>query len=415
MTITFISNYINHHQIPFCNACYQRLGSAFCFIQTQPMEEERIAMGWHTDGTLLPYVHCLYEEEEICRSLVMDSDILIAGWSGREDLIIERLQAGKPVIRVSERLYREGQWKAVSPKGLIRKYKEHTRYRKGKAYLLCAGAYVPSDFHIIRAYPDKMYRWGYFPETVHYTKEQWESLKPEDGILHIVWAGRFIPLKHPEAMIRLAGVLKERTDLWSRTGALKENDKNCFRDFRIHMAGSGELEAQLKKQAKEAGVEDKLIFYGFLSPERVRKVMEGCHIHVFTSNFLEGWGAVVNEAMNSGCVEVANVEVGAAPYLIRHGENGLVYPEGSFDDMAKAVIYLACHKEERESMSRAAYETITELWNSEHAAGELIRFAEEILTGEPRPAKEGPLSPAPVIAPGKMYDIMTKENSRKML
>lgn len=396
MTITFISNYINHHQIPFSGACYEKLKEDFCFIQTEPMEQERIDMGWHTDGTGLPYVLCLYEQEEKCRRLIMDSDILIAGWTNREELIGERLQAGKPVIRVSERLYREGQWRAISPKGLIRKYQDHTRYRKGKVYLLCAGAYVPSDFHIIRAYPGKMYKWGYFPETIHYTKEQWEQLKPQGDTLHIVWAARFIPLKHPEYMVRLAEILMKRTELW-------QEQESRFANFCIHMAGSGEMEEEIKKLAKDVGVEKYMRFYGFLSPEEVRKIMEKCHIHVFTSNYLEGWGAVVNEAMNSGCAEVANVEAGAVPYLITPGKNGLVYPKGNFDKMAEAVIYLITHEEERKNMGREAYRTITELWNAEHAADELIRFAGEILTGEPEPAKKGPLSPAPVIAPKKMY------------
>ena len=40
----FISNYINHHQIPFSNALYEQLGDDYHFIQTEPMEEERIAM-----------------------------------------------------------------------------------------------------------------------------------------------------------------------------------------------------------------------------------------------------------------------------------------------------------------------------------------------------------------------------------
>ena len=44
MTITFISNYINHHQIPFSNACYELLKEDYHFIQTQPMEEERLPM-----------------------------------------------------------------------------------------------------------------------------------------------------------------------------------------------------------------------------------------------------------------------------------------------------------------------------------------------------------------------------------
>ena len=102
----------------------------------------------------------------------MESDILLVGWQEREELIKPRLDANKFTIRMSERLYREGQYKAVSPRGLMRKYREHTKYRNGNVYLLCYGAYVPSDFHIVRAYPNKMYRFGYFPETKIFDKSR---------------------------------------------------------------------------------------------------------------------------------------------------------------------------------------------------------------------------------------------------
>ena len=398
MTVTFISNYINHHQIPFSNACYELIGEDFHFIQTQPMEEERLLMGWSSKGESLPYVSCLYEEEKRCRELVMESDVLLAGWSGREDLIEERLNAGKLTIRVSERLYREGQWKAVSPRGLIHKYKEHTRYRKKPAYLLCAGAYVPSDFHLIHAYPGKMFKWGYFPETRYYSENELLEMKGERGDekakrTEIVWAGRFIPLKHPEYMVRLAKGLKE-----SHRGK-----------YHIHMAGSGEMETELKALARDYDVEEVMTFYGFMAPEEVRGVMEKSHIHIFTSNHLEGWGAVVNEAMNSGCCEVANVEAGAVPYLIAHGKNGLTYPDNSYEKMEEAVRLLLDNPEERKRMGREAYRTITKLWNAEHAAAELLRMIEEVKDGGFMPAKEGPLSVAPVIAPGKMYEQMVKE------
>ena len=49
MKITMISNYINHHQIPFSDEMYKRLGDDYCFIQTEPMEEERSNMGWGVD------------------------------------------------------------------------------------------------------------------------------------------------------------------------------------------------------------------------------------------------------------------------------------------------------------------------------------------------------------------------------
>ena len=87
MTLTFISNYINHHQIPFSQALCELLGEDYHFIQTQPMEQERLSMGWSSRGEDLPYVHCLYEQEELCRRLILESDVLLAGWSGREDLI----------------------------------------------------------------------------------------------------------------------------------------------------------------------------------------------------------------------------------------------------------------------------------------------------------------------------------------
>lgn len=391
MTVTFISNYINHHQIPFSNACYELLGKDYHFIQTQPMEQERLAMGWSREGEALPYVHFLYDKEEECRRLIMESDVLLAGWSGREDLVEERLNAGKLTIRISERLYREGQWKAISPRGLMHKYKEHTRYRKKPAYLLCAGAYVPSDFHIIHAYPGKMFKWGYFPEVRYYEKGRLAGMKKTDGKVHIVWAGRFIPLKHPEYMIRLAADLKEMSQ------------------FHIHMAGGGEMEEELKRMSLEYGVEDKITFYGFKTPDEVRAIMEQCHIHIFTSNHLEGWGAVVNEAMNSGCAVVANVQAGAVPYLIQHKQNGMMYPDGSYEKMEEAVCYLIKHPEEREQMGEKAYETIAGLWNAPYAARELLRMMKELREGRFTPPQTGPLSPAEVISPGEMCKVLKKQ------
>lgn len=388
MTITFVSNYINHHQIPFSNALYAKLGTEYCFIQTMPMEEERVAMGWSVDITKLPYVHCLYEEEYECRKKIAESDVVIFGWTGREDIVSERLKSGKPVIRVSERLYRDGQWKAISPRGLLAKYKEHIRYRKQNVCMLCAGAYTASDFQLIGAYPEKMFRWGYFPETRIYTQKEFACLKKE-GPMQLVWAGRFIPLKHPEYMIKLAASLQEKGY-----------------DFKLHMVGNGEMEPELKKQAAQASLQDKVKFYGYTEPEQVRKIMEQCHIHLFTSNYLEGWGAVVNEGMNSGCVEVVNAQVGAAPYLIQHGVNGLVYPDDSYEEMEKLVFDLFAHWDERKKMGYAAYQTIIKEWNAEHAADELLRFAKKLLQGRIEPAKSGPLSPAPPIAPKKMYRAM---------
>ena len=168
----------------------------------------------------------------------------------------------------------------------------------------------------------------------------------------------------------------------------------------MHMLGGGEMEAALKEEVEREGLSDSFVFYGFTPPEKVRDVMERCHIHLFTSSHLEGWGAVVNEGMNSGCVEVVDARVGAAPYLIRHGENGLLYFGGRYEKMEALVLDLFENWEERRGMGRAAYETIRDIWNAEHAADVLLRFADGLRQGRIEPEEAGPLSAAPIIKPG---------------
>lgn len=119
--------------------------------------------GLGLDAATLPYVVWADREEERCRKLIEEADLVFAGWTKRLDLVLPRLSSGKLTFRVSERIYREGQWKAISPKGLLAKYKEHIRFRNQPVWLLCCGAYVASDFSLIGAYPGKKLKFGYFP------------------------------------------------------------------------------------------------------------------------------------------------------------------------------------------------------------------------------------------------------------
>lgn len=387
MKLTFVSNYINHHQIPLSERLYQKLGSGYSFIQTQPMERERKEMGWETDLSTLPYLKCYYEEKEACERLILESDIVIFGGVEEESYIVPRLAAGKPVIRYSERLYREGQWKAVSPRGLLKKYKDHTRYRKKNVYLLCSGAYVASDFHIVRAYPEKMFQWGYFPEVRRYDVDALLSGKGnKEGSVEILWAGRFLPLKHPEYALALARRLMEKGIA-----------------FHLTMIGGGEMETALKEEVKQKGLFDKVTFTGYQKPEKVRAYMERAHIFLFTSNYLEGWGAVLNEAMNSGCAVVADAKIGAVPFLVKHDRNGLVYRDGNLEEFLDCAERLASEEALQNRLGRNAYETISVLWNPEEAASRLLEFAEGIQKGAIPDFKEGPLSPALVISPRRGY------------
>lgn len=382
----FVSNYINHHQIPFCNVMYEKLGDAFVFIQTQPMEEERVRMGWQA-RVALPYVKYYYEEPEKCAYLIDTAATVLFGGVDEEGYIENRLRDGRPVIRYSERLYKEGQWKAVSPRGLLKKYHDHTRYRSAPVWLLCSGAYVPSDFQIVRAYPGKMYKWGYFPETRHYDVDK---LMRDKKPATILWAARFLDWKHPEAALKCAAYLKE---------------KGC--KFHMNIVGGGQMQPLVDRLMKEYALEGAVTLLGFRRPEEVRALMEETDIYLATSDRKEGWGAVINEAMNSGCAVVADHMMGAAPYLIRPGENGFVYEDGRERQLFEQVMTLLSDRALCQRIGREAYRTITEVWNAETAAERLLEFCErqEIY-------QDGPCSPAPVISERKMLWNMRQKTQK---
>lgn len=381
MKLVFVSNYMNHHQMPvsleLAKLCREK-GGSYTFIQTEPMDQERIAMGWGESRKEADFVRNYWEDKEGCRQLVREADAVIFGGCEEESYIEGRLQAGKPLWRYSEPLYKTGRYKFVSPRGLMKKYHDHTRYRKKRVYLLCAGAYVAGDFRLVGAYGGKRFRYGYFPE---FRQQDPESLmagkdQASGGQLRLLWAARMIGWKHPETALKAAAELQKQGI-----------------SFRLDMIGGGELLEKMKEQAKALGMERQVFFPGYCNPEKTREYMEKAHIFLATSDRQEGWGAVINEAMNSGCALIAGKGMGAAPYLVRHGENGFLFDHRKPRQAGELALQLAQDNSLRRRMGIAAYETVRDLWNPQVAARRLYACIAAELSGEKLPEYEnGPLS-----------------------
>lgn len=372
MKLIFLSNYYNHHQKPSCEAWHRLTGGDFRFVAMEEFSQERKAMGWGDERAEF-VVQYQADTAEAIKQQVCEADVVIYG-SAPLSVVSQRLQASQPVFKYSERIYKRGSSLYKWPVRTIRFRRELGRYKK--LYLLAASAYAPGDFAQHGVFRNKSYRWGYFPEAKRY---EITELLTQKHPVKLLWCGRMLSWKHPEAALE---VLRR----------LQENGV----DAQLHFVGSGELEQSLRRQAEPLG--DRVIFHGSMSPEQVRREMETASIYLATSDFNEGWGAVINEAMNSGCAVVASHAMGAAPYLIDHGTNGLLYESGNVDGLYRKVQYLLTHPEIRESMGLAAYHTITQVWNAQVATERFLALSEALNQGKPGDLyPSGPCSKAPIL------------------
>ena len=372
MRILFCSNYFTHHQIPLSDALYELTNHNYCFVAHKEMDAERKNLGWGND-LARPYT-CSASDQEVQKQL-NDLDVLIAG-SFPERQTKEYGKKAKLFFRYSERILKTGNSLLKYPKRFFHWHACNPPWQK--AYMLCASAYTAGDYAKFGLFHDRCYKWGYFPETIRYSSI--DDLIDRKAKATILWCGRFLNWKHPDDVIEVAKRLHEA---------------GCC--FTIEMIGTGEMEQQLKRQASEAGLlGENVRFLGAMSPEAVRCHMESASICLFTSDRQEGWGAVLNEAMNSGCAVIASDAAGATPFLIKDGVNGSVYHSGSVQELYEKLRRLLDDTNLQSRLGSEAYRTITELWNAETAAKRLLQLSQTLLSGADasRLFADGPCSPA---------------------
>lgn len=113
--------------------------------------------------------------------------------------------------------------------------------------------------------------------------------------------------------------------------------------------------------------------------EEVRRYMEQSEIFLFTSDYNEGWGVVLNESMNSACAVVASHAIGSVPFLLNDGENGFICKNGDEDDLFNKVKFLLDNPEKRKEMSLNAYKTMAETWNAENAVKNFMDLNQSVM------------------------------------
>lgn len=374
MRIVFISNFLNHHQTPLCREFYELLGENFKFISTEKVPEERVKLGYLNDFKDIPYLIETYNNEisSEVKNIIDEADIAIIG-SAPLMYVKKRIRENKVVFYYSERLFKEG---ALNhPGDIMRGILKYTRYRRKRVYTLCASAYTSVDCRRILFGKKKLFKWGYFVDASGKSLSEIKEKKKKE-VLKLLWVGRFIHWKHPEHFIHVC----------------KRLDQEGY-EFEAKMVGTGELWEESKAIICENHLMDKIELVGSVPCQQVRRYMEEADIFLFTSSRLEGWGAVLNESMASGCAVVACEQIGAVPYLIRNEENGFTYEENDVEDLYIKTKALLETPYIRNKFSENAFETINEQWNPRTAVERFYEISSEIISGgKVEYFKGGPMS-----------------------
>jgi glycosyltransferase involved in cell wall biosynthesis len=164
-----------------------------------------------------------------------------------------------------------------------------------------------------------------FPEdaftVIHYGIEPGLEPQPYAGDApRLLCVGRLIPIKGHDVVLR--AVAKAR---------------RVVRDLTLDIAGGGPLEADLRAQAAELGLDGAVRFLG-----QVSSVPYADSAVVVVPSLGEGFGMVALEAMERGRPVVAS-DVGGLPEIVADGETGLVVPAGDADALAWAIAELAAN------------------------------------------------------------------------
>jgi glycosyltransferase involved in cell wall biosynthesis len=104
----------------------------------------------------------------------------------------------------------------------------------------------------------------------------------------------------------------------------------------LHIAGTGQEEKALRRQAQRLGVAERVRFLGTLTYDEVQREISAASVVVVPSRTIEGFSLVALEAAHLGRPVVAS-RVGGLPETIEDGLTGMLVPPDDAGQLATAI------------------------------------------------------------------------------
>ena len=139
-----------------------------------------------------------------------------------------------------------------------------------------------------------------------------------------------------------------------------------YHDAKLIIAGRGGMMDELKAEARNLGLGNKIYFTGYLDSKQVQKMYKCADVAVFPSTY-EPFGIVALEAMLAGVPTVVS-DVGGLNEIINHGVDGMKSYTGNPNSIADSVTALLKDHQLAANVSKKAKQKVKEQFNWEKIA-----------------------------------------------
>ncbi len=185
------------------------------------------------------------------------------------------------------------------------------------------------------------------------TRREWGL--PEE-VPAVGMVGRLVEWKGPDVFIRAAARVAE-----------------SFPEARFFLVGGAifgrdEYPGELRELSRSLGMEDRMMFTGFLKDPLAAMAALDCLVHASVEP--EPLGMVILEAMSLG-VPVVATRGGGVPEVVEEGVTGLLVPPGDAGALARAVCWILSHPEEAGEMGERGRRRVRELFGLEERCREM--------------------------------------------
>lgn len=183
-------------------------------------------------------------------------------------------------------------------------------------------------------------------------------------------------LPKTSCLIGFAGRITEEkglTTFVSALGSLSEQD------WHFVLLGTGAHEPELRQQAQQLGIGDRITFLGYVDHEEVPAYLSAMDLVVLPSetkpNWKEQFGRILIEAMASG-TPVLGSDSGEIPNVIRTTGGGRIFPEGDIEACADALLELVSDPELRKQLATTGQSYVKSNYTNAALAGRFIQTIE---------------------------------------